>query len=184
MSLSYYSVLGLNREYSFEQLENAYNKKVKDINESATLSDIEKHLLLSSMKKYFDQAYIALARRNFFSSENLLNPVFETPFIFKSRLPSFGESLREMNTILEERPPLSFPSSQDSGNTTVYSSSTTYRERTMPDGSKIVLKETSDNRNGNVTRTTNSYRQLASGATEPIDYENALLQTRQLESRT
>jgi len=125
------------------------------------------------MKKYFNQAYITLARRKFFSSENLLNPVLESPFMFRSRLPSFGETLRNMNTML-----------QDSGNTTVYSSSTTYRERTMPDGSKIVLKETSDNRNGDVTRTTNSYRQLASGATEPIDYENALLQTRQLESRT
>lgn len=173
MSLSYYSVLGLNQGYSFEDLENAYNKKNNAIIESTTLSDIEKHLLSSSMKKYFDQAYIALARRNFFSSENLLNPVFETPFMFKSRLPSFGETLRNMNNML-----------QDSGNTTVYSSSTTYRERTMPDGSKIVLKETSDNRNGDVTRTTNSYRQLASGVTEPIDYENALLQTRQLESRT
>lgn len=167
MSLSYYSVLGLNQGYSFEDLENAYNKKNNAIIESTTLSDIEKHLLSSSMKKYFDQAYIALARRNFFSSENLLNPVFETPFIFKSRLPSFGDTLKEMNTIL-----------QDSGNTTVYSSSTTYRERTMPDGSKIVLKETSDNRNGDVTRTTNSYRQLSSGVTEPIDYESALLQIR------
>lgn len=184
MSLSYYSVLGLNQGYSFEDLENAYNKKNNAIIESTTLSDIEKHLLSSSMKKYFDQAYIALARRKFFSSENLLNPVLESPFMFRSRLPSFGETLRNMNTILEERPPLSFPSSQDSGNTTVYSSSTTYRERTMPDGSKIVLKETSDNRNGDVTRTTNSYRQLASGVTEPIDYESALLQTRQLESRT
>jgi len=178
MSLSYYSVLGLNQGYSFEDLENAYNKKNNAIIESTTLSDIEKHLLSSSMKKYFDQAYIALARRNFFSSENLLSPVFESPFIFKSRLPSFGETIREMKSMLQEESSQNNNSNIINNNTTVYSSSTTYREKTMPDGSKIVLRETSDNRNGDVTRTTNSYRQLASGETEPIDYESALLQTR------
>jgi len=53
MSLSYYSVLGLNQGYSFEDLENAYNKKNKDINESTTLSDIEKHLLTLKYEKVF-----------------------------------------------------------------------------------------------------------------------------------
>lgn len=179
MSVTYYSVLGLSQNYTFEKLENAYKNKVKGIMDSTTLSDIEKHLLLSSMKKYYDQAYINLARRSYFSTEDLLYPSAHTFSMFRSRLPPFGETMRDVNSFFENMEKDIFPpteSPQSNQNTTVYSSSSSYREKMMPDGSKIVLKETTSNNNGDITRNTNSYRQLSTGATEPIEFENALAQ--------
>jgi hypothetical protein len=173
MSLTYQSVFGLNQNYTFQDLENAYNNKVNTIIDSKNINDVEKHLLVESMKKYFDKAYMSLARRNFFSSENLLTPVFETS-LFQTRLPTLGESLKEMDSFYQDvKKDIATGQNQ---NTDIFSSSTTYKERTMPDGSKIIMKETSNNKNGDITRTTNSYRKLSNGVTEPIDYEQALLQ--------
>lgn len=58
----------------------------------------------------------------------------------------------------------------------VYSSSSTYKEKLMPDGSRIVLNESSSNNNGEITKNTNSYRRLPNGETEPIEYNYALKQ--------
>lgn len=167
MSVSFYSVLGLSQNFTLEELETAYKTKTNAIMENNSISEIEQHLLLVSLKKYFDQAYMNLARRNYFSTESLLTHSLDAASLFRTRLPAF-------DTLFSDFP--SIPISQDPQTTTVYSSSSSYREKTLPDGSKVVLKETSSNRNGDVSRSTNSYRQLATGTTEPIEYEQALQQ--------
>lgn len=58
----------------------------------------------------------------------------------------------------------------------VYSSSSTYKEKLMPDGSRIIVNESSSNNNGEITKNTNSYRRLPNGETEPIKYNDALKQ--------
>ncbi len=175
MSLNYYSVLGLSQSFSLKDLEDAYKKKVNSIMESNTLSDVDKHMLLASVKKYFDQAYMGLVRRTYFATENLLVPSIEAHSLFNSKLDAFGESLRKIDSHISSSMK-DTQNTQDGNNTTVYSSSSVYREKLMPDGSKIVLKESTSNKNGDVTRSTNSYRQLSSGVTEPMDFENALAQ--------
>jgi hypothetical protein len=175
MSLNYYSVLGLSQSFSLKDLEDAYKKKVNSIMESNTLSDVDKHMLLASVKKYFDQAYMGLVRRTYFATENLLVPSIEAHSLFNSKLDAFGESLRKIDSHISSSMK-DTQNTQDGNNTTVYSSSSVYREKLMPDGSKIVLKESTSNKNGDVTRSTNSYRQFSSGVTEPMDFENALAQ--------
>jgi len=178
MSLNYYSVLGLSQSFSLKDLEDAYKKKVNSIMESNTLSDVDKHMLLASVKKYFDQAYMGLVRRTYFATENLLVPSSEVHSLFNSKLDAFGESLRKIDSHIASsmKDTQNTQNTQNGNNTTVYSSSSVYREKLMPDGSKIVLKESTSNKNGDVTRSTNSYRQLSSGVTEPMDFENALAQ--------
>jgi hypothetical protein len=175
MSLNYYSVLGLSQSFSLKNLEDAYKKKVNSIMESNTLSDVDKHMLLASVKKYFDQAYMGLVRKTYFTTENLLVPSNEVHSLFNSKLDAFGESLRKIDSHISSSMK-DTQNTQNGNNTTVYSSSSVYREKLMPDGSKIVLKESTSNKNGDVTRSTNSYRQLSSGVTEPMDFENALAQ--------
>jgi hypothetical protein len=65
-------------------------------------------------------------------------------------------------------------------NEQIYSSSSSYREQLMPDGTRLVLRETNSNDNGNITRNTKSYRRLQDGKTEPIEFEEAL---KQIDSR-
>ena len=59
-------------------------------------------------------------------------------------------------------------------NSSVYSSSSSYSEKTLPDGSKLVVENNTTNKNGDLRRNTNSYRRLRDGRTEPVEYEEAM----------
>ena len=157
MSLSYKTVLELQDNYTIDQLNQAYWNKINKLS-SNNLSDIDKHIYVETLKRYYDLAVNELHRRRFFN--------FDIDLIDLIRLNNMKESLSSQ---------LSSQQQQASSNT-IYSSSTSYKEKLMPDGSKIVLNESVSNNNGEITKNTNSYRRLANGATEPLEFNEALKQ--------
>jgi len=156
MSLSYKTVLELQDNYTINQLNQAYWNKINKIS-SNNLSDIDKHIYVETLKRYYDLAVDELHRRRFFN--------FDIDLIDLIRLNNMKESLSSQ-----------LSSQQQSSSNTIYSSSTSYKEKLMPDGSKIVLNESVSNNNGEITKNTNSYRRLANGATEPLEFNEALKQ--------
>ena len=52
--------------------------------------------------------------------------------------------------------------------------SSSYSEKTLPDGSKLVIENNTTNKNGDLRKNTNSYRLLRDGRTEPVEYEEAV----------
>jgi type 1 fimbria pilin len=125
------------------------------------LSDIDKHIYVETLKRYYDLAVDELHRRRFFN--------FDIDLIDFIRLNNMKESISYQMSSQQQA-----TQQQPSSSNTIYSSSTSYKEKLMPDGSKIVLNESVSNNNGDVTKNTNSYRRLANGSTEPLEYNEAL----------
>jgi hypothetical protein len=162
MSLSYKTVLELQDNYTIDQLNQAYWNKINKFS-SNNLSDIDKHIYVETLKRYYDLAVDELHRRRFFN--------FDIDLMGLIRLNNIKESLSSQ--VLSQQ---ATQEKQSSSSNTIYSSSTSYKEKLMPDGSKIVLNESVSNNNGEVTKNTNSYRRLANGATEPLEFNEALKQ--------
>ncbi len=162
MSLSYKTVLELQDNYTIDQLNQAYWNKINKIS-SNNLSDIDKHIYVETLKRYYDLAVDELHRRRFFN--------FDIDLIDLIRLNNMKESLSSQLSSQQQQ-----ATQQQSSSNTIYSSSTSYKEKLMPDGSKIVLNESVSNNNGEITKNTNSYRRLANGTTEPLDFNEALKQ--------
>lgn len=154
MSLSYKNVFGLEDSYTLEQLNQVYWNKINTISTSE-LSDIDKQVYVETLKKYYTQAKNELHRRQLFNffDEDIITSELRIPKLF---------STRNIET--------------NNSSSNVYSSSSTYKEKLMPDGSRIVVNESSSNNNGEITKNTNSYRRLPNGDTEPIEYNEALKQ--------
>lgn len=187
MSLDFFRIFNLESNYRKEDLENGYNNRVREIMANNNLSSFDKRVLLDNYKEQYRIAYNELLKRRYFPTESLLLPSHNLSNFFRNTLfglntlsPDFylfDSPLSQDDPILQKDPQ---SQSQSQNQNTIHSSSTIQRERVMPDGSRIVLKETSTNNNGDVTKTTTSYRKLSSGATEPIDYDEGL---KQLENR-
>jgi len=160
MSLSYKTVLELQDNYTIDQLNQAYWNKINKIS-SNILSDIDKHIYVETLKRYYDLAVDELHRRRFFN--------FDIDLIDFIRLNNMKESISYQMSSQQQA-----TQQQPSSSNTIYSSSTSYKEKLMPDGSKIVLNKSVSNNNGDVTKNTNSYRRLANGSTEPLEYNEAL----------
>ena len=158
MSLSYKNVLGLEDAYTLDKLNQAYLNKIRTIN-TTQLTDIDKQVYSETLKRYYNQAKNELHRRQLFN-------FFEDDMISELRMPQLF-STRDVNTA---------NNNSNNFSSNVYSSSSTYKEKLMPDGSKIVVNESSSNNNGEITKNTNSYRRLPNGETEPIEYNDALKQ--------
>jgi hypothetical protein len=186
MSLSYYNIFNLDRNFNYNDLQNSYNNRVNSIIDNKNITDIDKKMLLDNTKVHFRKAYNDFLQRKYYSTEDLLYPSPSVSSFIRSALPSFNDTFSGFFT--NESPLFSFrsyPTQQQEEESaqpqeTIYSSSTSHREKLMPDGSRIVLKETSTNKNGDIKVKTSSYRKLSSGATEPIEYEEGL---RQIENK-
>jgi hypothetical protein len=161
MSLSYKTVLELQDNYTIDQLNHAYWNKINKIS-SNNLSDIDKHIYVETLKRYYDLAVDDLHRRRFFN--------FDIDLIDLIRLNNMKESLSSQLSSQQQA------TQQSQSSNTIYSSSTSYKEKLMPDGSKIILNESVSNNNGEVTKNTNSYRRLENGTTEPLEFNEALKQ--------
>jgi hypothetical protein len=156
MSLSYKYVLGLEDGYTLEQLNQAYWNKISTISNSQ-LSDIDKQIYAETLKKYYTQAKNELHRRQLFNffDEDIITSELRIPKLFSTR----NIDTTNINSL-----------------SNVHSSSSTYKEKLMPDGSRIIINESTSNNNGDITKNTNSYRRLPNGETEPIEYNEALTQ--------
>jgi len=166
MSLSYKTVLELQDNYTIDQLNQAYWNKINKLSTN-NLSDIDKHVYVETLKRYYDLAVDELHRRRFFN--------FDIDLIDLIRLNNMQEKLSSQLSS-QSQPQVQSPQEKQSSSNTIYSSSTSYKEKLMPDGSKIVLNESVSNNNGEITKNTNSYRRLANGATEPLEFNEALKQ--------
>jgi len=181
MSFTFYSVFNLPQDYTIDQLNNAYQEKVDKAHKSS-LTELDQNIYKESLKSYYNQAKKVLQRRDFISE--LSNFSDFTPLSFLSPLSySFPSNSHDVFPILNNpfhlQSQLSHPTQQPTfpnNHNEVFSSSSTYREQLMPDGSKLVVKESSSNNNGNITKNTKSYRQLSNGTTEPIEYDVAMQQ--------
>jgi len=182
MSFTFYSVFNLPQDYTIDQLNNAYQEKVDKAHKSS-LTELDQNIYKESLKSYYNQAKKVLQRRDFiselsnfteFTPLSLLSPL---SYSFPSILDSHDFSILHNPFHLQSQ--LSHPihqSAVQNNQNEVFSSSSTYREQLMPDGSKLVVKESSSNNNGNITKNTKSYRQLSNGTTEPVDYDIAIQQ--------
>jgi hypothetical protein len=169
MSITFNTVLNLPTDFTIEDLNNAYQQKLNAFSKSG-LSDVDVTVYKESLKKYYMDAKQHLHNKDLFLYQRIgHSPLFgglESLTGFYSPIDSL---FLDLNSV--ERP---------SRNEQIYSSSSSYREQLMPDGTRLVLRETNSNDNGNITRNTKSYRRLQDGKTEPIEFEEAL---KQIDSR-
>lgn len=152
MPVSYQSVFGLNPDFSQEDLEQAYEHKVNNI-KNTVKDEIDRHLLLDQLDRMYTQA-----RRDLYYEQRWDNDLFGFNRFFQTIHRDF-QRLRQ---------PFEYNRNE------IFSSSTVYNERTLPDGSRLVVQKSSKNDNGNVTETTNSYKKWNDGKTEPVDYSEAV----------
>jgi hypothetical protein len=175
MSITFNTVLNLPTDFTIEDLNNAFQQKLNAFAKSG-LSDVDQTVYKESLKKYYVEAKQHLHNKELFSYNRMGHfPLFGgfSGFGGLGSLTGFQSPIDslflDLNSV--ERP---------YRNEQIYSSSSSYREQLMPDGTRLVLRETNSNDNGNITRNTKSYRRLQDGKTEPIEFEDAL---KQIDSR-
>lgn len=186
----YYNLFNLNYNYTKDELNNAYHNKLNEINNS-NLSSIDKTFLLQQYNKHYNRAskdllnkqYRELSLLNynrrlfefdpFFDNslqytkpfshlENTISLLEETLSLEDSifnRFKNIDNILRTSNDLLREN--------------NIYSSTRSYNEKTLDDGSRLILETTKTNNNGNIEEKSVSFKKLKDGSTEPISYENA-----------
>lgn len=195
MPSTYLSVFNINKDFTISDLEQSYNAKKKVIVENSSLSEADKeyfleniHLLYRQAKHHYHKRELSImSNTNLTNLRNInfINPVNHRRY--RSLFDNLAGSLLEPVRLFE------FPSVHDewlsfrgleplvqsetlSQPTSFSSNSTSYREKTLPDGSRIIVNESTTNKNGEVSRNTSSYRRLANGTTEAINYEDAVKQ--------
>lgn len=161
MSITFYSVFELPQDFTIDDLNKAFQAK-QELSKTK-LSQVEATVYNEALENYYLQAKRYLRRKNMINTiANITLPDFND-FNSFSIFPSlFFEPRHELQL------------TQTNQTNQIYSSSSSYREQLMPDGSKIVLKESSSNNNGNITKNTNSFRKLPDGTTQPVEYNEAL----------
>jgi len=172
MSITFNTVLNLPTDFTIEDLNNAFQQKLNALAKSG-LSDVDLTVYKESLEKYYVEAKQHLHNKELFSYQRIGHfPLFGGFSGFGS-LTGFQSPIDSLFLDLNSV-------DRASRNEQIYSSSSSYREQLMPDGTRLVLRETNSNDNGNITRNTKSYRRLQDGKTEPIEFEDAL---KQIDSR-
>ena len=161
MSLSYQDVFNLRSDFTMEDLNQAYDDKIR-IARKEIKNEVDRQLYYDSLVKYYEEArkdlYHSQSESNMFD----YNYNSDDPFKVFDQFPKiFGNMDSMMNRAFEN-----FDKN--------YSSSSSYSERTLPDGSKLIIENNSLNKNGDLRKNTNSYRRLRDGRTEPVDYDEAM----------
>jgi hypothetical protein len=169
MPMSYLTFFSLNNDFTILDLEKSYENKKKAIGESSNLSEADKEYFLENIQLLYKQAKQDYHRRELTNMNNTrtrnLIPRYRSLFDNFLDFPSMPDEWLSFRGF-------EIPSQQSQS--TFSSSSSSYRERFLPDGSRIVINENTTNNNGEITKNTNSYRRLANGSTEPINYDDAL----------
>lgn len=155
MSITFYSVFELPQDFTIDDLNKAFQAK-QELSKTK-LSQVESTVYNEALENYYLQAKRYLRRKNMINT------------IANFTIPEFND----FNSF-SIFPSLSIEPRQSIQNNQIYSSSSSYREQLMPDGSRIVLKESTSNNNGNITQNTNSFRKLPDGTTQPVEYNEAL----------
>lgn len=166
MSITFYSVFELPQDFTIDDLNKAFQAK-QELSKTK-LSQVESTVYNEALENYYLQAKRYLRRKNMINTiANFTIPEFND-FNSFSIFPSLFFEPRH--------------SIQTNQTNQIYSSSSSYREQLMPDGSRIVLKESTSNNNGNITQNTNSFRKLPDGTTQPVEYNEALQSLQSLQT--
>ena len=178
MSITFNTVLNLPTDFTIEDLNNAFQQKLNAFAKSG-LSDVDVTVYKESLEKYYVEAKQHLHNKELFSYHRIGHfPLFGgfSGFGGFGGLGSLARFQSPIDSLFLDLNSVD----RASRNEQIYSSSSSYREQLMPDGTRLVLRETNSNDNGNITRNTKSYRRLQDGKTEPIEFEDAL---KQIDSR-
>lgn len=175
MSLSYMTVFELPSNYDINQLNDIYKLKKNSILQNNNLSCIDKEIYIDNLNKYYREARQDYHRRELFNLENYI----------PKRIRNFHSIFNDDNLLFDHNTSV-IDNDLDIKERTNYTSSTstTYRECLMNDGSTIVVNEGTTNKNGNVTVKTKCYRRLSNGVTEDITYKDAMEQIRQIDKNS
>ena len=160
----YYNLFGLNYNFNREQLTTAYTNKVNKIN-SSNLSDSDKRFVLQQVQKYYEKADKDLtASEHRMNMYNYRRRMIDNLFNIEPLYDSISRRFENIESLLQTQP----RSSNE-----IYSSSKSYSEKSLPDGSKLIFENTKTNKNGDIQETTVSYKKNKDGTTEPVSYEDA-----------
>jgi hypothetical protein len=166
MSLSYQDVFGLRPNFTLEDLNQAYDDKIQNARRTIR-NEIDRQMYLDSLTKYFEEAqkdlYYSQSENDMFNSS--FPSSFEDQGFFNTTFPSIFKNMENMMN-----------RTFSNINNNVYSNSTSYSEKTLPDGSKLIVENNTTNKNGDFRRNTSSYRRLKDGRIEPVEYDEAMKQ--------
>ena len=163
--ISYRDVFKLESNFTMQDLNQAYDEKIKHARRTMK-NELDKQIYLESIAKFYEEA-----RKELYYSQSE-NDMFDSTFssYFNDMSTMMNNTFKNFDSNFDSQFGNSFP--QIGG----YTSSSSYKETTLPDGSKLIIKNNTTTDNGEVKTHTNSYRRLRDGTTEPVDYEEAIKQ--------
>ncbi len=186
---------GLGQNFTLEQLKTARNTKLNDL-ASSTMSNSEKQAYAEQVIRLYKKAKKELeteqnnqtqSELSPFTSNNLFSNTFgdTSGFINSSNIfnrmmnhmQRFEQSLN-MNSSFNNNfsNNLNNTNSQSHHRTHSMSQSKSYSERTLPDGTKIVIEVTKTNNNGQVNQVVKTHKVMPDGTLQQIDYNDAIQQ--------
>lgn len=161
MTAAYHKFFDLPNNFTWNDLESAYNSKSDRVEKSKDLDDLQKHVLYDQVNRYYRLAKRDLTLRE--REEGSLFPWTGNQFGFRNMMwdgmDYFDRLERRINQSLNNF----YEKSNNVDGSSRYISSRTRQERLLDDGSRVVLESTSENRNGTQKDTVNSYRRLEDG---------------------
>jgi hypothetical protein len=183
MSVSYYNLFGLKYDFSSDDLYNAYSNKVEEINKS-TLSSMDKLFMTQQVNEMYHKARKNLNDReeskkllvlpifsSFYQSRNMLNNDLSLLNYFDAFDRTMDLRIKNLNRQLDEVSKRFETSSKD--NNKMFLTETSYKEKYLPDGSKLVI-ETNTTKNNDVTEhKTSRYKVHKDGNIETLTMDEA-----------
>lgn len=168
------TVFELPSNYDINKLNDIYKLKKNSILQNNNLSCIDKEIYIDNLNKYYREARQDYHRRELFNLENYL----------PRRIRNFHSIFNDDNSLFNNTSVIDNDLDNKERTNYTSSTSTTYRERLMNDGSTIVVNECTTNKNGNVTVKSECYRRLPNGVTENITYKDAIEEIRQFDKKS
>jgi hypothetical protein len=177
MSVSYYNLFNLKYNFTRDDLYKGFSSKVDEINKS-NLSGSDKLFMTEHVTNMYHKARSDLLQReteeaqrnakqnmiNMYSTDYSLFNYFDTfERMMQKRIADFGKSIDRLSDTLST-----------TENRSVHGSTRTYNEKTLTDGSRLIVESTNTNKNGNIEESTVSYKRYSDGRTEPVVLSEAM----------
>ena len=187
----------IRNKFTLEQLKTARNTKLNDL-ASSSMSNSEKQAYAEQVIRLYKKAKKELASQQIqsnqpiqselspFTSHNLfsnnfsdINGFINSSNIFNrmmNHMQRFEQSLNMNSSFNNNLTNLNNANTQSHQRTHSMSQSKSYSERTVPDGTKIVIEVTKTNNNGQVNQVVKTHKVMPDGTLQQIDYNDAIQQ--------
>ena len=163
---NYYRFFGLSNNFSWNELEDAYSSKINSLN-GLNISDVDRAIYGEQVQRQYREAKRELTHRERVEGQNYgFSGMLWNGFDYFDRLErrmnrQFARLYNRLGSNME-------PTTEGQQH------SQFYREVSQPDGSTVVVEETTDTTgNGQVNRRRNSYRRFPDGRQEPVEFGEA-----------